>query len=121
MKQITHDFGWHALAWALVAEENVEDGFWQINIITETLTTVFPPPGEGALDMILPGQLTRVRGVQFRKVPEMGFMCVEVRDGQIVRDGFAFNTDQRGPEESGGSPGEDSRVVSFGDRPQEPS
>ncbi len=115
MKQISYDFDWISIAGALIGfmreSGDLEDGYWQININTECVTLPFPAPAVGARETVLPGHVVRITGLQLRKVPNLGFMCVEVRNGLIVEIGDGSNTNQRGSEKSSGSFGEDSELV----------
>jgi hypothetical protein len=108
MRHITYDYDWKAIARAMVTYFGIEDGYWQINMTTESISMPLPQPVDNAHPDILPGHMVRITGIQLRKVPEMGIMCIQVRGGYVIEEKDAIDTDQRGPQESGGSIGEDS-------------
>lgn len=116
MKQITYNIDWLTIAGSIIATHDVEDGFWQLNIRTESMTGLMPIPVDGAFDAILPGHMVRITGFQLTKVPTLEFMSYEVKNGQIVEVGNGFNTDNSGPEQSSSPVGENSGHVG-GDAP----
>lgn len=112
MKQVSYNFDWNALAQALVTRAayfyGIDDGFWQIGLTTESVTSSFPAPVDGAVKMVLPGHLIRITGIQLTKVPKLGFMCVEVSAGKVIDVNTTSNTNQHGPEAGSGPTGENS-------------
>ena len=101
MKQVTYNIDWMTIAGALIATHDVEDGFWQLNIRTESVTGIMPAPLDGANPMTLPGHMVRITGFQLTKVPTLEFMSYQVKDGQIVEVGDGVNTNNSGSEQSG--------------------
>lgn len=112
MKQITYEQDWMFVARAMVAYQNVEDGFWQLNVMTECVTAPVPTPVAGARAETLPGHIVRITGIQLRQVPALGFMCFEVKNGRVLTTVEVTNNgadrDTGGPQESGGATGTDS-------------
>lgn len=113
MKQVSYNFDWSVIAAALVerakAFYGIEDGYWQIGLTTESVTSFFPAPVDGAIKMVLPGHLIRITGMQLTKVPNLGSMCVKVENGFVTDVDTTTNTNQHGSQESSGSAGKDSR------------
>lgn len=126
MKQVTYDFSVREILLNLVTNvSNIEDGFWEILPITESMTTTLPPMVAGSDPSYLPGHFVRVRG--FRLVKILGTVTVPeltvlVRDGRAVDLGmegelnFVIDTNNSGPEQSSTSVGENSGPVG-GDAP----
>jgi hypothetical protein len=108
VKQIAYDFDLMTLVGALVACEEIEDGFWEVNLNTECVTMGFPGVVPAAEQTFLPGHLIRVKGVRLLRVFQLSNMSIEVKNGLITEVGFALNTYQRRPEEGGGGSGENS-------------
>lgn len=100
MKQVTYNIDWMTIAGALIATHDVEDGFWQLNIRTESLTGLMPTPTDGAVPMVLPGHMVRITGLQLTNVPSLEFMSYQVKDGKIVEVGNGANTNHSGSEPS---------------------
>lgn len=107
MKQVTYNIDWLTLAGALKASQDIEDGFWQLSINTESVTTLLPALADGAVQMVLPGHAVRILGFQLTKAPHLGFMCFQVENGLITEVGFDLNRNQNGPIESGEGVGGD--------------
>lgn len=108
MKQVTYNIDWLTLAGALIAAHDVEDGFWQLTIRTESLTGLMPTPTDGAIPMVLPGHMTRITGLQLTKVPSLEFMSYQVKNGQIVEIGNGLNSNNSGSDSGGEGSGENS-------------
>lgn len=108
MKQVTYELDWLTVVGAIVGSQKVDNGFWQVNLITEAATLGIPPFIEGAANLILPGHIVRVRGFQLKKVPNLDPSSVEVKNGLIVEVGFDSYRNQDRPIEGGSSPGENS-------------
>lgn len=108
MKQVTYKIDWMTIAGAVVATHDVEDGFWKLDISTESVTTALPSLGEGSLPVILPGHAVRITGLLLTKVPSLEFMGFQVKDRLITEVGFDLNRNQSGPLPSGEGPGENS-------------
>ena len=99
MKQVTYNIDWMTVAGALIATHDVEDGFWQLNIRTESITALLAAPTDGAIKMVMPGHMVRIIGFQLTKVPSLEFMSYQVKDGQIVEVGDGVNTNNSGSEQ----------------------
>jgi hypothetical protein len=115
MKQVAYDFDWRNVIFSLLRDRNdVEDGYWRLDIATEVATPVLlQPMYQGQIPETLPGIITRITGLRVTKVLGPGPMTLRVRDGLVeVKDGS--DTDQRGHEESGGGPGGDPGSIEAG-------
>jgi hypothetical protein len=112
MKQITYDFDWMTIAGALVGSlrtsGGVEDGFWQICVITESLTAEIAAPAPEATQQVLPGHLVRIKGIRLQRVSNLGPMCIQVSNGLITEVGIGSNTNHSRSLQSSKSPGENS-------------
>lgn len=124
MKQITYEQDWMFVARAMVAYLNVEDGFWQLNLTTECVTLPIPTPVAGARAETLPGHIVRMTGVQLRQVPNLGFMCFEVKGGYVVPVPYpgeatdnGADRSESGPQEGGGAVGTHSGSITGGGPP----
>lgn len=107
MKQVTYDFDWMLIIAAIVHEYelDVEDGFWKLEPLTETLTGNFPRTYVEQKDVVVPGQVVRIMGFRLSSAQGFGPMTIQIKGGQIL---YGPDTDQRGPEESSGATGTDS-------------
>jgi hypothetical protein len=108
VKEVTYEFDWTHIIPTMVSRWEVEDGFWRVEIIMESLTGLINPVVEGQIQATLPGVQHRIAGFKFIKAQGFGSMTFYVEGGTVS---YASDTDQCGPEESSGSSGEDSGPV----------
>jgi hypothetical protein len=112
MKQISYDFDWMTLAGAMVGfmkeSGGVEDGIWEINLRTESLTGHLSQPTSAADPRVLPGHLVRIIGIYLLRVFDLGPMCIKVENGLITEVWNGINRDNSRPEQSSESIGANS-------------
>lgn len=105
MKSVNYDFDWVHIMIGMVDLYQMEDGFWRVELITESVTTNLPQLLQGQKPEAYPSHLVRIIGIRLTKAEGPGYMVYEVKGGEVQ---LGSNTDQSGLEESGGSVGEDS-------------
>lgn len=105
MKQVTYDFDWIHIVIGMVDLYQMEDGFWRVELVTESVTTNFPQLLQGQKPEAYPSHLVRMLGLRLVKADGPGYMVYEVKDGEVQLGSY---TNQRGPEEGGSGSGEDS-------------
>lgn len=111
MKQVSYEFDWTHILPAVVSFYTLEDGFWRVEVIAENMTGTIPHTAEGQIQAPLPGVVTRMLGFRLASAPGPGFMTFKVDGGLVV---YGSDTDQRGPQEGGGSPGGDPGPIAAG-------
>lgn len=104
MKSVNYDFDWVHVVIGLVDLYQMEDGFWRVELVTESVTTNLPQFLQGQKPEAYPSHLVRIIGVRLVKTEGPGYMVYEVKGGEVQ---LGSDTDQRGHEESSGSPGGD--------------
>lgn len=103
MKEVTHNFNWEQVIAALINEysEDIEDGFWQLGVISQYIGLYHPDQvGEG-----VPSNLQRMTGVRLTKVNEWFPNTVYLEKGRIF---YGSTGDTSRPEQSSPTAGEDS-------------
>ena len=105
MKQVSYDFDWVHVVIGMVDLYQMEDGFWRIELVTESVTTNLPQLLQGQKPEAYPSHLVRIIGVRLTKVEGPGYMVYEVKDGEVQLGSYTNNS---GSQEGGSSPGEDS-------------
>lgn len=105
MRQVTYEFDWTHILPSVVYRYGVEDGFWRVELIMESMSGLLNPQVEGQVQATLPGMQHRILGFKLVKADGFGSMTFHVEGGLVT---YASDTDQRGSETSGGSVGEDS-------------
>jgi hypothetical protein len=87
--------------------DDVEDGYWQLGLLTESVTAHYGQMFREQRLEVFPGHLVRILGLRLVKVPEMGPLTIEIRDGMVcpVKGDFfdGIDRDSSGPVESGQS------------------
>ena len=105
MKQIAYEFDWTHILPAVVSRYGIEDGYWRVELIMESMSGLINPQVENQIQATLPGVQHRIFGFKLVGAEGFGSMTFRVLGGLVI---YASDTDQRGPEESGGSAGADS-------------
>jgi hypothetical protein len=121
MKQISYEFNIRELASGLISNvdlspegvrPHLEDGYWEPAFQFETVSPVIlPPMVQGQLIETLPGVLIRLAGIKMVKVPTLGPISIEIRNGQVVpnrSESDGIDRDNNGSVESIESTGENS-------------
>lgn len=111
MKQVSYEFDWTHILPSVIYRYGVEDGFWRVEMIMESMTGLINPVVEGQIQATLPGVQHRIVGFKLVKADGFGSMTFKLEGGLIT---YASDTDQRGPEEGGGSPGGDPGPIAAG-------
>lgn len=111
MKQVSYDFNWTDIIPAIVSRYEVENGFWRVELIVESLTGVIPHTVVGQIQTPLPGYVGRVVGFKLISAATFGYMTFYVEDGTVS---YGTDPDQRGPEEGSGGPGGDPGPIAAG-------
>ena len=111
MKQVNYDFDWVHVVIGMVDLYQMEDGFWRVELITESVTANLPQLLQGQKAEAFPSHLVRVIGIRLAKADGPGYMVYEVKEGEVQLGSY---TNQRGPEEGSGSPGADSGPITAG-------
>jgi hypothetical protein len=100
MKQVTYEFDWTHILPAIVSRYEIEDGFWRVELIMESMTGLINPVVEGQVQATLPGVQHRIAGFKLVKAEGFGSMTFYVEEGTIS---YGPDPDQRGHEEGGAS------------------
>lgn len=105
MKQTIYSFDWMNIIACVVHFFDPEDGFWKLEIETESVTTNLPCVVDGQMQMVLPGHMVRVSGIRLIKVYDYGFMTFK-KEGKNIY--YGPDRSESGSEESSASVGENS-------------
>lgn len=85
MKQVRFDFDMFNIMFSLLRDRNdLEDGYWEMSVQTESISASFPQMLQGQRPEVLPGHLVRITGIQMNKMLNPSPLTVEVRDGLVV-------------------------------------
>lgn len=87
---------------SLISEHKIEDGFWQLGLAFEHVSSYFAAPEK---ETIVPGNLSRALFVRLTKVEGWGPLTVHVEQGVIL---YGPNPNNDRPVEDGQASGEDS-------------
>lgn len=98
MKQVTYEFDWTNILPAVVNYNLIEDGYWRVELIMESMSGLINPQVEGQVQATLPGMQHRIVGFKLVKTDSFGSMTFRVKQGVVT---YASDTDQRGSETSG--------------------
>lgn len=107
MRNVSYEFNPMQVLASLVNSFVSENGFWRLELSTETMSGNFANTNEGQRPGVMPGQVVRILGARVVQAPGPGDLTVERRNSEVL---YANDRDQCGPEESSGSAGEDSGV-----------
>lgn len=111
MRNVSYEFNPMQLLASLVNSYVSENGFWRLELSTETMTGNFPNTNEGQRPGVMPGQVIRILGARVVQAPGPGDLTVERRNSEVL---YANDRDQCGNEEGSGGPREDSGRVGEG-------
>lgn len=114
MKSVTYEFDWTHILPVMVGAYGIEDGFWRVELIMESMTGLINPVVEGQVQATLPGVQHRIAGFKLVKADGFGSMTFKVTGGTVT---YASYTDNSGPDESsesiGGDQGYPERVTEY--------
>jgi hypothetical protein len=108
MKQVTYEFDWAFILPGIVHEYGVDDGFWRVELIMESMTGLINPVVEGQVQATLPGVQHRIAGFKLVKAEGFGSMTFKVEKGYVI---YGPDPDQCRHEEDSGSSGGDSQYI----------